>query len=68
MKSTDTAVGIGIGNQAEAVITKGHDLVFLQEYAPGLSCRVNLGLATTRNIDFVIECLERLKTHAVPAS
>ena len=61
----DTSVGIGLGNQADAAITRGNDLVFVQEYAPGLKCRVNVGRATLQNINNVIECLERLRVHAV---
>lgn len=62
---TDPAVFIGCGDGADLAITKANDLVFIQEYAPGLKCRVNLGRATKARIAQIKSHLSMLECHAV---
>lgn len=61
----DYTVQTPVNNGAEIGVTRSGDLVFRQEYQPGLSTRVNLGKATKTNIDRLRYCLDRLEVHAV---
>ncbi len=61
----DVSLAITLGNQTDLAITLGNDLIIKQEYAPGLSHRINLGRCTKKRIEDLQEYLGRLKCHAV---
>lgn len=64
------AIFITLGQGAELMIEKrhGNKLLFLRQRHPEhphVMIETNLGLATTKRIDDLIKCIERLKVHAI---
>jgi len=67
MKTVEPAVAIGIHNGNDFVI--GHDgRLYLSVNTTGVNADIRLTgqKVTQANIDFLIECLQHLRTHAVP--
>lgn len=65
MANHDVSVGITCGGGADFALTRGNDLVAIQEYSPGLKCRVNFGRMTKKRIEELKGYLDRLAVHAV---
>lgn len=64
--SSNFAVCVSLGHQALVGLNRrDNSLMFAQEFAPGLSTKVNLGRMTKKNIEDIQACLEQLKIHAV---
>lgn len=64
---------ITLGQGAELGIEKRHDneLLFLRQphpEHPHVMVETNLGITTTKRMDDLIKCIERLKVHAVNIS
>ena len=64
------AIFIGLGQGAKIGIEGRYDteFLFLRQPHPEHShvmIETNLGLATTKRIDDLIKCIERLKVHAI---
>ena len=64
------AIFITLGQGAELCIEEryGNDFLLLRQPHPEHShvmVETNLGLATTKRIDDLIKCIERLKVHAI---
>lgn len=71
MKRTEPAVGIGIGHgmahgtvQADFVLTKDNRLV-MQIKDDALNVDFCFGRATKKRIDFIVDCLNRMRIHAL---
>lgn len=66
MKSFESAVAIGVTSyehgSAEFIITHDNRLVMLNK-TPRLDVTIDMGVASKRRINFLIECLERIKLH-----
>jgi hypothetical protein len=62
----DISVAIGIGNDTDFAVTNDNCLLAHHKYAPGMGVSIMLGRLTEKRLDFIIECLERLRCHAVP--
>ena len=71
MKTTEPVVGIGVTlgmahgeTRADFVITKDNRLV-MQVREDAINIDLCLGRATKNRVGFIIECLERIKSHAL---
>jgi len=62
-----SAVFITLGNGADLGIDKNQNLVMEKRHHGQVTERIALGRATTRNIETLRECLERLKVFVEPA-
>lgn len=56
---------ITLGDNALMGLSKRNELMFSQEFAPGLETKVNLGKMTVKRLEELQGYLERLKAHAV---
>jgi hypothetical protein len=63
----DISVSVTIGvTDTYFAVSNTHQMMAVHKYAPGLDHTIMLGRATKTHIDRLIDCLERLKVHAVP--
>jgi hypothetical protein len=65
MASNNITLSVTCGGGADLAITRENNLIMRQEYAPGLSCSVQLGKLTKKRIEELKSNLDRLKVHAV---
>lgn len=63
--ANDITVAITCGGGADFAITRSNHLIAVQEYSPGLNCKVQLGRLTKKRIEELKGYLDRLAIHAV---